>query len=385
MKDAKKNQRKQTAAAVLIIVLCLILYFSYSTCLKKPYKELNIKWEKLPARAEETSCLNFIQTSMSGEKGIFTNFLHNDEISEMATGHQILAESEGLIMLYAVCGGNKDLFDEHFNIVRSMVLNNGVIAWRVGPKGEMLTKSSASIDDLRIIRALIYADDRWGDRKYNCFANKLVRRVKKYELISDGIVDFYDGESKMKANTITISYIDLYTMKILAQKDDAWGNAFEKGLNIINNAFVSEDVPFFRKAYDYKTKSYSLENKINMIDYLNTLLHLSEVDLCPRAAVNWLKVQIKTQNALFNEYYIDSAMPASNLESPASYAIACRIARNIEDEELYELMKDKLLMFQVTDKLSPIYGAFGDAKTLEVYSFDNLQALLALQGFGGAK
>jgi len=381
----RTNHTRQITAVITIIVLCLISYSYYTLCLKKPYKDLNIKWKKLPAQPEEALCLNFIKASLSGKTGIFTNFLYDDKINETATGHQILSESEGLIMLYAVLGGNKDLFDEHFNIVRGMVLDNGVIAWRMGAKGEMLTKSSASIDDLRIIRALIYADDRWGDRKYNCFANKLVRRAKKYELAKDRLVDFYDGESKIKANTITISYIDLYTMKILAQKDDAWENAFKKGLNIINNAFVSENVPFFRKSYNYKTKSYSSENKINMIDYLNTLLHLSEVDLCPQAAVKWLKSQMKIGNALFNEYYISSAMPASSLESPASYAIACRIAVNIEDEELYKLMKEKLLMFQVTDASSPIYGAFGDAKTLEVYSFDNLQALLALQGVGGAK
>ncbi|HHV84114.1 MAG TPA: glycoside hydrolase, partial [Tepidanaerobacter syntrophicus] len=39
---------------------------------------------------------------MSGKTGIFTNFLYDDKINEMATGHQILSESEGLIMLYAV-------------------------------------------------------------------------------------------------------------------------------------------------------------------------------------------------------------------------------------------------------------------------------------------
>jgi len=34
--------------------------------------------------------------------------------------------------------------------------------------------------------------------------------------------------------------------------------------------------------------------------------------------------------------------------------------------------------FQVRDKESEIYGAFGDEETKSVYSFDNLQAILAL-------
>ena len=33
--------------------------------------------------------------------------------------------------------------------------------------------------------------------------------------------------------------------------------------------------------------------------------------------------------------------------------------------------------FQVMDKNSVIYGGFGNTETLDVYSFDNLNALLA--------
>ena len=65
-------------------------------------------------------------------------------------------------MLYAVQGGDKALFDEHFDIIQNMILDDGVIAWRVGKNGQPLTKASAFIDDIRVIRSLIFACDRWG-------------------------------------------------------------------------------------------------------------------------------------------------------------------------------------------------------------------------------
>ena len=107
--------------------------------------------------------------------------------------------------------------------------------------------------------------------------------------------------------------------------------------------------------------------------------------MCPNEAIDWLKGQIKIHGALFNNYYIHSAKPASSLQSSAAYAIACRIAANTEDDELYNMMKERLLVFQITEQTSPLYGAFGGLGRQEVYSFDNLQALLALQNFGGLK
>jgi hypothetical protein len=53
-------------------------------------------------------------------------------------------------------------------------------------------------------------------------------------------------------------------------------------------------------------------------------------------------------------------------------------ARAVGDNQLYDMAKVRLLRLQVSDKSSAIYGAFGDPATLQVYSFDNLLALTAL-------
>lgn len=369
----------------MLFILISICFFIFYTISAKPSFETGIKWRNFSPGTQEALCLQFLQKSMSSNNGIFTNFLDDKKVIELATGHQVLSESEGLIMLYAVQAGDKLLFDKHLDIIKNMVLDDGVIMWRVGKNGEILTKASASIDDIRIIRSLVFAYDRWNDKKYEKTLKELMYKTKKYELTTQGLIDYYDSNINVKANTITLSYIDLYTMNLLAQIDNDWGKAAKKGLEIIKGGFISEKIPFFRTCYDYQTKSYSKEDEINIIDYLKILLHLSEVGKCPNEAIDWLKSQIKTRGALFNSYYTSSGEPASNLQSSAAYAIACRIAVNIEDDKLYKMMKERLVMFQIIEQTSPLYGAFGDLKTQEVYSFDNLQALLAFQNFGGLK
>ncbi len=384
----QKSLKTKAIMALLLIGICFYILYTVITwgrLSSKPPFETGISWRKLSPGPEETKCLQFLQKAMSSKHGIYTNFLDDKEVKEWATGHQVLSESEGLIMLYAVQGGDKVLFDEHFDIIQNMILDDGVIAWRVGENGQTLTKASASIDDIRVIRSLIFACDRWGDAKYQRTLKELIHKTKKYELTAQGLIDYYDSDAKTRATTINLCYIDLYTMNLLAQTDDDWDKAAKKGLEIIKGGFVSDETPLFRTCYDYETKSYSKQDEINIIDYLKILLHLSEVSMCPNEAIDWLKSQIKIHGALFNNYYIHSAQPTSNLQSSAAYAIACRIAANIKDDELYEMMKERLLAFQITEDESPLYGVFGDLKTQEVYSFDNLQALLALQNFGGLK
>ena len=42
---------------------------------------------------------------------------------------------------------------------------------------------------------------------------------------------------------------------------------------------------------------------------------------------------------------------------------------------------ERLSALQVGDEASPVYGAFADPQSLAAYSFDNLNALLALRAW----
>jgi endo-1,4-beta-D-glucanase Y len=328
---------------------------------------------------EEEICLKFIKGSMSSKSGgIHTNYLENNKIEEIATGYEILSESEGLIMLYYVKIQDKDEFDKHFNIVKNKMLDKtNLVKWRIKEDNYNIVTSNATIDDLRIIRSLIYAYDIWKDMKYYNVLEKISKSLIKHNVYKGCLNNYFDMEHKYKAEEIDIAYLDLYTIKLLSNINDEWEKVYDKGVNIINEGYLSYKFPLYNKKYNIRKKRYLNREVINSIDALLVVLHLSEVGLVKNETLKWIKDQMIYNGGIYTEYDIKTGKPIDNVECTATYAIAARIAKNIGDESLYRLLIDRMLLMQVVDKSSPLYGGFGDVNTLKVYSFDNLQALLA--------
>lgn len=78
---------------------------------------------------------DFIEKDLSKSGyGIYTNYIDKSSEGDITKGHSVLSESEGLMMLYSVNANNKELFDEHFDIVKEMRLKMDLL---VGEKKEM--------------------------------------------------------------------------------------------------------------------------------------------------------------------------------------------------------------------------------------------------------
>ncbi|WIF93966.1 glycosyl hydrolase family 8 [Caminicella sporogenes] len=334
---------------------------------------------------EEKNCLKFIKEKMSSKSGgIYTNYLENKRIEKVASGHEILSESEGLIMLYYVRTRDKDEFDKHFDIVKNKMLNKtGLVKWRIKEDNYNLAYSNATIDDLRIIRSLIYAYDIWKDKRYYKTLKKISEALLKFNVYKNCLNNYFDIKHKYKAKEIDISYIDLYTMKLLSNIDRQWDKIYKKGIQVINKGYLSDKLPLYKKTYDIEKNKYLDKDVINSIDVLLVVLHLSEVGLVKKETLEWIKDQMIYGGGIYAEYDIKTGKAINDVECTAIYAIAARIAKIAGDESLYKLLVKKMLSLQVLDKSSPLYGGFGETSTLKVYSFDNLQALLAFKALGG--
>lgn len=373
-------------AAYAIVTLAL-LYLAASIInntfyIYKPFK-LGMNWADLRQTEEEKNCLQFIEREMDESSyGIYTNYLDKTEATELAGGHEVLSESEGIIMLYSVQKGDKAMFDKHFSIVKNnMTMKSGLIRWRINRNSGLLPASSASIDDLRIIRALFFAYDRWGDKEYRKMLVKVARAVRSKELYQNCLVDFYDENMNTKAKTLTLSYIDLYTVELLSRLDSKWNKVRASGDGIISGARISEEFPLYHKSFDIDSGKYSDDSEINIIDSLLVALHLSEVSERPDEVLKWIKGQLEENQGVFLSYDARTGRPTSNNESTAAYGIIAQIAANTGDLELQKKAEEKMLKYQITDATSKLYGAFGTEIKKEVYSFDNLQALLGLQKY----
>ncbi|MBF8982842.1 glycoside hydrolase [Lutibacter sp. B2] len=365
-------RKKNMIFTIICSILLSSIIFFYDA------DKLGIRNEKLTKHEfekkhmdEELNCLHFIEKKLSSKAGgIHTNYLDTKERTNLASGHEILSESEGLIMLYYVKNNNKALFDQHFEFVRkNMMTKKGGIKWRVREGNNNLTSSAASIDDLRVVHALLEAYTKWKEKEYY----ELMCKISKYTLKNSTYKEILTN--RYEDHDIDLSYIDVYTIKLL--EDKKWDKIYNHSLDIIEKGYISDEFPLYKKEYHINTKKYLNTKRINMIDSLLVVLHLSEVGLVKEKTIDWIGNELLNKGKIYSDYDLSTETHSGNGESTAVYSIIARIAKNIGNEALYDKAIRKMINLQVNDPSSKIYGSFGDINTLQVYSFDNLQALLA--------
>jgi hypothetical protein len=99
-------------------------------------------------------------------------------------------------------------------------------------------------------------------------------------------------------------------------------------------------------------------------------------------SINWVRSQMMNQSALYKQYHPVQGTATDSLESIASYALAARIARMIDDSALYQITVDRMMWHQATSRTSDVLHALFRQETQDtasVWAHDNLWGLLALR------
>lgn len=364
--------------AVLVFACAAMLLFWGGTSVFQPrtrLKQLSVPFDSTSVQLN--ACHAFLLKRMIGSSGeIFTNYLDAESSGVETRGHSTLSESQGLLMLYAVETGDQRLFESCLNYIRQhMELSSGLIAWRVD-SGKPAPEN-ASIDDLRIALALNRAYRRFGSTNYEQTASKLSSALLK-SCVNGRYLTGFSGTAGKPADDIILSYLDLNAMASLSGLDTRWSGVRQAGLALIGESGAGSSLPLYAYSYNLKTRSFSNGDNGDY-DILGSLLieyYLTESGMGSSARMNWLKEQCDG-SGLFSKYD-GKGRPASSVQSTALYALTMLVAKASDNGGLYNSALKRLEAFQVKDTSSPIYGSFGNPSTLQVYSFDNLTALLAL-------
>lgn len=324
---------------------------------------------------EEEMLVNFIKNKLTNENaGIHTNYLDSENEGDTSKGHTVLSESQGIMLLYSVRKDNKEEFDFTLNYVKkNMILDSKLISWRINESQQ--SDVSATIDDLRIIKALFMASERWNDTSYRKLAINLSKGIRHELLNKNTLVDFNDGLSK--SETTTLCYLDLPTLNMLANIDYiSWKKVYDEALNIINSGYISDSIPLYAKTYNNSSKSYD-EGDIDTLLSMIVILNKAEVGQDVKESTEWIKNELKENKKIVTKYSKSTGEPLSDIESTALYSTIVQIGSRIKDEEIEDMAMDKVKSFQVKNEQSQIYGGYGSEDGKEVYSYDNLNALLA--------
>lgn len=361
----------------ILVVLILVL----SSCsagndtqpsLSNTISEHSSAGQQLTAEHERI-CFDFLKNEMITQQGgVRTNYLDTAHNKNFATGAEVLSESMGLLMLYAVTTHDEAMFKSSLDFVEENLNTGNIISYRYSDESGFYNVN-AFIDDIRIIRALILADDVFNGQ-YMDIARKYSDRLYDTNVVGGFVYDMYDDANGMNNDFITLCYVDLYTMQLLKKYDAKWDKVFAVMQDIVKQGYISDDFPMYAKSYSYASETYR-EGDVNMVEATLTALNLARVDECPQETINYLKDSIKN-GAIYGLYSYDGKK-MSDTESTAIYAICALIAKEAQDEDMYNLCIDKMKRFQVMDEKSEVYGAFADPATLDLYAFDNLMALLA--------
>lgn len=311
---------------------------------------------------------------MDSSGGIYTN-LRPDRLKKehTATGHQMLSESTALLLDYAVRTDDRALFDNQLHFLDEYLLDRGRIRWVWDPG--MKPRVNSTIDDLLIIRALAQASEHWSSKAYARRSAQLAEQLLEHANAGGWLADFYDWQSGARAPTVTASYLDLATMRLLAEDSTEWKKLYGQSRELLRSASMGNGL--FYKTYSIIGKTWLREPTYNAIDFLYTALHLAEDKQDVGRTLAWLDTRWKADGRLVSDYTAEG-LPASQIESPAVYALAYRLLRAVEDPSpLAEQLYRRMLEWSVQDPGSPYDAGFVTLETKEAFSFDQLQALLA--------
>jgi hypothetical protein len=306
--------------------------------------------------------------------GIATNYLESPETTEVATGHEMLSESSGLYLRNLELTDTKGRFDSFYKETKKIFYDKVQFSYRIDEQGNKFPVN-ASVDDLRIIRALLGASARFGAEDYSKEIDMLAKNFMKTSMDENILVDFYDVEQQKKSTNTSLFYIDLKTLGYLYKKYNVSADYLQYHYSLIEKGYLSDTFPFYQTRFNHKTNDYENTGTINVIESLLTILHLGEVGLQKQESLDFIKDQV-AKGTLFNSYDLNG-VPVDKNQSAAAYALAALIGVVTNDQELYDSSILILNNFQITDPTSLFYGGFGNSRTKEVFSYNNLMALLA--------
>ncbi len=330
--------------------------------------------EQLQLNQRRDALYGYITQKLSDDNGVFTNYTDTKQSAEVATGHELLSESFGLRMRYYALTGQSGAFDQEWERAKRTFDMASGFSYRYSPLHNKRYPLNAAVDDLRLIRALHEGAEAFGNKEYAEEAKRYSERFLAYNVKDGKLFDFYD-ESLDQTNTfITLCYIDLKTLGLVADTNIKQHDLNGELLRVIEGGYLTDDFPFYETRYDYQRSEYSSES-IRTVESLLTILALAEMGQQKEASIRYIKEHVAA-GTLYGSY-TTQGKPDTDIRSTAIYAITAMIGSELEDRSLFESSINRMNELQVWSQDSPYYGGFADPHSGQAYSFDNLMALLA--------
>lgn len=367
---------------LLLLLLCLLLGLTLFS-LYRTGKDITRQKEKAALQNSlqavrtvhdgESAALHFLATNLTAPGGLLADSYRTGQTPRYA-----LLESMGLAMEYALKRQDDQLFATLWRSTeRYFALEKGSLGWRVNLETMQPEPVTALVDQLRIIKALVGAAWTFHHPAYRQAASLLAAAIVREESPQGCPGDYYDYRSHRAAEQISLFYIDPAALKIIRQLQPACETAEKKLLQILRQAPPANGL-FLPTAYHYRQNKYIYSPQVNTVEALYTARAALAAGRKMPGLCHFLTNALINGDNIYN-HYTWQGRPVGTDQSAAVYALAARFLQECGEESAAGLARQKLIHWQ--NRNGPLRGAFAWPDQNTAHTFDQLEALLSLEGF----
>lgn len=306
------------------------------------------------------------------------------------------SEAISYTLQWAVQEGDKETFDTVLTYTEQYMLhpNHDYMQWRLTPENvpEGDGINSATDAELRSIKALLLAEERWGDQRYSQMIDRLAAALEKIGVTDDGYLAPYGGPSGpdavWTAREVWLSYEDFTVFEALSERrGQPWTRMYERMKVATLDAQIWNGL-YNTMLTEERVQGNSLDggdgHSINSMWIMVRAAESDDPELreSARTSLAFYKDRYERTNELF-ALYSSSGDPLSPTDTPWVYALVGRAAAELDDEAFADVMIQKLLEKQVGNQVSELYGAFPESAgdDLVVGQFTQQESILTLQAY----
>jgi len=369
------SSKTKLTIIILGILIIAALFFSY---MQLSYQKENLAYalkRAVPEANEEAAVLQMLACRFVNRYNLL-----GDKVEGNQSPQNVLLESMGQLMEYAVMAKNEELFKVSWDATRKhMCSSKGYFYWRRDFENMKADDATALIDDMRIVWALARAAGEFGVPEFESEAKKLAGVIYKYNLEGDLFCDSYDGKMRERENKISLFYIEPRALAVLAGLDTNYREPVERVLGVLLNAPI-DHCGFFPSYFDYRTNLYVYSSEVNMVEILYTARMARDAGRNIAPTLSFIALEISARGRI-NNVYTREGKPVGDTESTAVYALAFRLLLEAEDIKNAEKCFKRMTDFQIPEGY-PLQGGFGDTANSTAFIFDQFEALFALHAGG---
>lgn len=361
----RKKKKGSPVKIVFFLFICVIVLTTWGVSM------LFVKNTLFPTE-------HFIKRQMTNENGTVATYLQNGKTTDddLVSGREALSETLGLSMQYALAKDDEKAFLENYRLLMTYFISgDGMVYWKLTADGNAEVTTNATVDDLRIIGALLDAHERWRNRAYLMTGRKMFSYLHENNQRSQLFVDYFDAKLKVKSENVTLSYIDIDVLAVMGRYGELDSQVYQKTIGLLQN--IPDEQLFYPKLYSISSGKFYYEDEINLLDQMLVGIQRNKIGFQNDKIYYFIKSEFKKNGKLFGRYHRKNKLPAVDYESPALYALAIQFALLQGDQKFAESLYQRMIMFRNNNRFSGYHGAYSIDGKKDTHIFDNLLPLIA--------